>query len=58
MDKKMENKTSEREMEERRNETTNDQQVFHLVLTLDHTSREKICQKNVFTKMSLNELNF
>lgn len=41
MDKMMEKKTLERETEERRNETTNDQQVFHLVFTFDHTSGEK-----------------
>uniref|UniRef100_A0A096MA50 Islet cell autoantigen 1 n=1 Tax=Poecilia formosa TaxID=48698 RepID=A0A096MA50_POEFO len=34
-DKNMEKKISERETEERRNETTNEQQVFHLVFTLD-----------------------
>uniref|UniRef100_A0A3B3V241 Islet cell autoantigen 1 n=1 Tax=Poecilia latipinna TaxID=48699 RepID=A0A3B3V241_9TELE len=39
-DKNMEKKISERETEERRNETTNEQQVFHLVFTLDQDVRK------------------
>uniref|UniRef100_A0A3B3YKN4 AH domain-containing protein n=1 Tax=Poecilia mexicana TaxID=48701 RepID=A0A3B3YKN4_9TELE len=39
-DKNMEKKISERETEERRNETTNEQQVFHLVFTPDQDVRK------------------